>query len=144
MELQHFLCHMFQLVTRREYSSVILVVEDEANVREELVEMLELHRFEVCGAANVARGLDKVRQASVPLVLLTDLRLGEGSGLDLIREIRADPELQPKVVRSILMTGHIDLTEQVQREIAKQGVPIMFKPVDFKRLMPMLAQEAQP
>ena len=123
---------------------MILVVEDEANVREELVEMLELHRFEVCDAANVARGLDKVREASTPVVLLTDLRLGEGSGLDLIREIRADPQLRPKVVRSILMTGHIDLTEQVQREIAKQGVPIMFKPVDFKRLMPMLAQEAQP
>ncbi len=121
---------------------MILVVEDEADVREELVEMLELRRFAVCGAGSVACGLQKVREASEPLVLLTDLRLREGSGLDLIRALRSDPELQSKVTRSILMTGHIDLTEQVQYEIAKQDLPILFKPVDFNVLLPMLAQDA--
>ena len=121
---------------------MILVVEDEADVREELVEMLELRRFAVCGAASVADGIARVRDASVPLTLLTDLRLREGSGLDLIREIRSDSELQPKVVRSIMMTGHIDLTEQVQREIIKQDIPLLFKPVDFDVLLPLLAQDA--
>ena len=106
--------------------------------------MLELRRFAVRGAASVAAGLAKVRDMPPPLTLLTDLRLREGSGLDLIREIRSDPALQPKVVRSILMTGHIDLTEQVQREIEKQDLPILFKPVDFQVLMPMLAQDALP
>lgn len=79
-------------------------------------------------------GLDKVRTTSSPRTLLTDLRLREGSGLDLIRAIRSTPELQHKVTRSILMTGHIDLTEQVQREIAKQDLPILFKPVEFKTI----------
>ncbi|GAB5350153.1 hypothetical protein TMRO357_02012 [Alteriqipengyuania sp. 357] len=120
---------------------MILVVEDEADVREELVEMLELRGFDVCGAATVADGLDTVRNASLPLTVLTDLRLGEGSGLNLLREIRSDVELRPKVVRSILMTGHIDLTEQVQREIAKQNIPLLFKPVDVDVLLPLLNQD---
>ncbi|MEL7728040.1 response regulator [Citromicrobium bathyomarinum] len=121
---------------------MILVVEDEADVREELVEMLELRRFAVRGAASVADGIDCVRERAFPLTLLTDLRLREGSGLDLIRAIRSDSGLSAKVVRSIMMTGHIDLTEQVQREIAKQDVPLLFKPVDFDVLLPLLAQDA--
>lgn len=121
---------------------MILVVEDEADVREELVEMLELRRFDVCGADSVASGLQRVRDASQQLILLSDLRLHEGSGLDLIRAIRSDPILQPKVTRSILMTGHIDLTDHVRHEIAKQNLPILFKPVDFQVLMPLLSQDA--
>jgi|TARA_R100000049_G_scaffold3380_1_gene7363 DNA-binding NtrC family response regulator len=120
---------------------MILVVEDEADVREELVEMLELRRFAVCGADSVASGMEHIRAASCPLILLTDLRLGEGSGLELIRQITADPALQAKVSRSILMTGHIDLTEQIHNEIGKQAIPILFKPVDSSLLLPLLTQD---
>lgn len=123
---------------------MILVVEDETDVREELVEMLELRQFAVFGAAGVADGLDKVRESPRPLTLLTDLRLRDGSGLDLIRAIRSSPDLQAKVVHSVLMTGHIDLTEQMQREIERQDLPILFKPVDFQLLLPLLAQDAVP
>ncbi|MBB3032515.1 response regulator [Alteriqipengyuania lutimaris] len=122
---------------------MILVVEDEAEVREELVEMLELRSFAVCEAACVASALDKVREAATPLILLTDLRLRETSGLSLIRQIDSDPDLRSKVVRSILMTGHIDLTEPTQRDITGQEIPLLFKPVDFKVLLPLLAEEFQ-
>ena len=104
--------------------------------------MLELRRFAVCGAAGVASGLEMARSASEEVILLTDLRLREGSGLDLIRAIRSDSVLQSRVTRSILMTGHIDLTEQVQHEIAKHDLPILFKPVDFEVLLPLLSQDA--
>ena len=121
---------------------MILVVEDEADVREELVEMLELRRFAVCGADSVASGMEQVRAASGPLILLTDLRLREGSGLDLIRKITADPALRSKVMRSILMTGHIDLTDQVHLDIQKQDLPILFKPIDSELLLSLLTQDA--
>lgn len=121
---------------------MIVVVEDEADVREELVEMLELRRFAVCGADSVASGMEQVRAASCPLILLTDLRLQEGSGLDLIRKIKADPVLQSKVVRAILMTGHIDLTDQVRHDIQKQDIPILFKPIDSDMLLSLLTQDA--
>ena len=120
---------------------MILVVEDEADVREELVEMLELRRFAVHGASSLASAIETVRQASGPLTLLTDLRLREGSGLDLIRAIRSDPDLKRKVNNVILMTGHIDLTEQMEHEIAKQDLHILFKPVDIDMLLSLLVQD---
>ena len=120
---------------------MILVVEDETDVREELVEMLELRRFAVRGVSALAPALETIRQASGPLTLLTDLRLREGSGLDLIRAIRSDPDLKAKVNTIILMTGHIDLTEQIEHEIAKQDLHILFKPVDISLLLSHLVQD---
>ena len=121
---------------------MILVVEDEAEVREELVEMLELRRFAVRGADSVRSGIGAVRDASQPVTLLTDLRLREGSGLDLIRQIKEDPALRPKVARSILMTGHTDLTEQIHHDLDRKTIPILFKPIDFDLLMPLLTEDA--
>ncbi len=121
---------------------MILVVEDEADVREELVEMLELRRFAVRGEASVASALDWLRNATGQLTLLTDLRLREGSGLDLVRAIRSDTALQAKVSRTILMTGHIDLTEQMEREIERHDLRILFKPVELALLLPLLAEDA--
>ena len=63
---------------------MILVVEDETDVREELVEMLELRSFAVSGAACVALALESLKQGSSHVTLLTDLRLRDGSGLDLV------------------------------------------------------------
>lgn len=103
--------------------------------------MLELRRFAVHGASSLASAIETVRQASGPLTLLTDLRLREGSGLDLIRAIRSDPDLKRKVNNVILMTGHIDLTEQMEHEIAKQDLHILFKPVDIDMLLSLLVQD---
>ena len=121
---------------------MILVVEDEDDVREELVEMLELRRFDVRGADGVRSGLSAIRVASAPLTLLTDLRLRDGSGVDLIREIAIDPALRPKVLRAVLMTGHIDLTEQIQHDLERKEIPVLFKPIDFDLLLPLLTQDA--
>lgn len=120
---------------------MILVVEDELEVREELVETLELRQFEVREADGVAAAMDIVRDHAGTMSLLTDLRLGDGSGLDLVRAIRSDSELSSRVTPIILMTGHTDLTEQVELEIARQDLRMLFKPVDLASLLPLLTSK---
>lgn len=120
---------------------MILVVEDELEVREELVEALDLRQFEVREAAGVAEAIGIVRQIPGNMSLLTDLRLGDGSGLDLVRAIRSDSDLSSRVAPIVLMTGHTDLTEQVEREIAKQNLRMLFKPIDLASLLPLLAPD---
>ena len=123
---------------------MILIVEDETDVREELVEMLELRGFVVRGAPGVPSAMEFLRSHTGPLALLTDLRLRDGSGLDLVREIGADPDLGEKVQRIILMTGHIDITEQVERDIERRDLDILFKPVDLGKLVGLLSEDALP
>lgn len=120
---------------------MILVVEDETDVREELVEMLELRHFEVRSADSVASAMDAVRSIAGRITLLSDLRLGDGSGMDLIRLIRSDAALSARVAPIILMTGHTDITEHIEQAIAAEGLSILFKPVDLKKLIPLLNEE---
>ena len=120
---------------------MILVVEDENDVREELVEMLQLRQFDVCSAHSVATAIDAVRSIPGQITLLSDLRLGDGSGMDLIRIIRSEHALSARVAPIILMTGHTDITEQIDRAIAAEGLHMLFKPLDLAQLLPFLEQE---
>jgi DNA-binding response OmpR family regulator len=64
----------------------VLVVEDEAAVRDPLTKFLGLHGFEVRGAATVGAALDILAERR-PDAAVVDLRLPEGSGRDVILSI---------------------------------------------------------
>lgn len=103
--------------------------------------MLELRGFNVRSACSVATAMEAVRSINGNITLLSDLRLGDGSGMDLIRMIRSDQALSVRVAPIILMTGHTDITEHIEHAIASEGLQIMFKPIDFGKLMPLLGEE---
>ncbi len=67
----------------------VLLVDDHDLIRQGLARAFERHDdFDVCGqAASVAEGLRQFTQLS-PDVVITDVRLPDGLGFDLVREIR--------------------------------------------------------
>jgi two-component system alkaline phosphatase synthesis response regulator PhoP len=70
----------------------ILVVEDDVAIRTGLELNLRVEGYRVLGAGDSATGLALAREESPDLVLL-DLMLPDGSGLDLLKRLRADPNL---------------------------------------------------
>ena len=66
----------------------VLVVEDDGAMRELLREALEEEGYAVISAAGGREGLRKVRGGGVDLVV-TDLRMPDLDGLDMMRELRA-------------------------------------------------------
>src|SRR5439155_949294 len=71
----------------------ILIIDDEAEIRESLQTLLEFEGYEVEAAANGAQGLSKLGDRPFDLVLL-DLALPDRNGLELLPEIRAiDPQI---------------------------------------------------
>ncbi len=105
---------------------VILYVEDNDFIRESFAEMLATADRRIVCAADGAGARQALRQQSVNL-LMTDINLPDGSGLDVAREaLRQNPSL-PVIVCS----GH-DL-----REVARSLGPTahaMTKPVDLDEL----------
>ena len=83
----------------------VLVVEDDNAMRELLVESLADEGYGVLAAAGGREGVQCVRTGQVDLVV-TDLRMPDLDGLDMIREIRALPSC-PDVVL-ITAFGTID------------------------------------
>jgi DNA-binding response OmpR family regulator len=70
----------------------ILLVEDERAIIEPLAEALEREGFEPMVAGTAHEALDRARGASPDLVLL-DIGLPDGSGLDVCRELRREAEV---------------------------------------------------
>lgn len=107
--------------------STILVVEDEGQIRESLVEYLELLGHRAKSAPDAQTGLQHVRDG-VDLVI-TDQRLPGMTGLELIREIRRLNQQLPIFV----MTGYPDIPT-VQEAWALGAVAFLKKPLDLKGL----------
>ncbi|HUG53194.1 MAG TPA: sigma-54 dependent transcriptional regulator, partial [Vicinamibacteria bacterium] len=79
------------------YKGSVLVVEDEAYVRESLCEMLRDRGYEVAAAGTVEEAAARLARAPVDVVL-TDFRLPGGDGLELVRRAREAAPDVPVVV----------------------------------------------
>jgi CheY-like chemotaxis protein len=81
----------------------ILVVEDNADLRENLVEALELDGHEVRWAPDGRRALELLAGDPVPHVAILDMMMPGIDGAELVERIRAQPRLA--AVRLVLATG---------------------------------------
>lgn len=82
----------------------ILVVEDEDLLRDMILEVLSGDGYETAGAADAHEGLRLVKEMSPDLVVL-DLNLPERmKGLDICRQVRADPAVSHVAV--LVLTGN--------------------------------------
>src|SRR5690349_13405273 len=86
----------------------IVVVEDDAVVRQNLVERLRQHRFEVAGVPDLLRARELLANDTFDLVF-ADVRLPDGAGTDLLRELASRPQ-SPLVV---VMTGFASVESAV-------------------------------
>lgn len=90
---------------------IILIVDDEKNTREGLLMALE-DEFDCYLASGIAEALQVLKNENID-VLLTDLRMGADSGMDLLRQAQKLPN--PPV--SIMMTayGSVDTAVEAMR-----------------------------
>ncbi len=71
----------------------VLVVDDEADIRESLRLLLEDAGHEVLEAANGVEALDILRASERPLVVLLDLLMPQLDGIGLLHAVVAEPRL---------------------------------------------------
>ena len=84
----------------------ILLVEDEEAILQEIAEYLTRRRLTVATAPSFEGAQKALAAAGRDLdVLVTDVRLPDGDGLDLVQQIGASAAPRPRV---IVITGHLD------------------------------------
>lgn len=101
----------------------ILVIDDEAGMRQGCQRTLEPHGFTVETAATAEEGLQKVRQGNFDLVLL-DVMMPDGRGTDLLAPIHAhDPDIV-----CVVITGYatVELAVDAIRQGAYDFIPKPF------------------
>jgi len=107
----------------------LLIVDDEASIRQALTGLFQHAGYEVHAAESPAAALTIARATLIDLALV-DLRLGAESGLDLMPELKA---LHPDAAVIILTgSGTIDIAVEAMRKGADNFIT---KPIDPARLL---------
>lgn len=110
----------------------VLVVDDEAGMRETVADILAGMGYDVATACNGEDALLQLRHFSFSLVLM-DIRMPGRDGISVLREIGSRP---PPVV---LMTAYA-VDEQVQAATEAGSFALIHKPVPPHRLLEVVAQ----
>ena len=116
----------------------VLLVEDHPLVVDALTILLESGGHEVRTAESVSSAVRQALAAPVD-VLLLDLTLPDGHGLDVLDRLRA-ADASPAV--SVALTGHDDPTTRA-RCVAAGCAAVLLKPVPARELLARVAEWAQ-
>lgn len=110
-------------------TGVILIIDDEAAIRESLQTLLEMEGYQVETAATAQQGLISIGEHAFDLVLL-DLALPDRNGLDLLHELRDhDPQL------CVIMITAYGTVENAVRAMQSGAVNFVQKPWDNEKLL---------
>lgn len=113
--------------------SHVLIVEDDANTRAALAEIVAAEGFTIAVAGDLREArIQIVRQD--PDVVLADIKLPDGSGMDLFADL--DPKSGVEV---ILVTGHASVETAVDA-LRMGAADYLVKPISIQRLKAILAR----
>ena len=117
----------------------ILIIDDEAFIRENVARILSEDGYQVCQAANMSEASEQVASGEIDLALL-DLNLGSEKGIDVLKVLK---ELDPELL-VIIITGFGSVESAV--DALKMGAfHYMKKPfkADALRVIVKLALQTQ-
>src|SRR5512135_315418 len=117
---------------RRKAAPRALIVDDDQGFLLGLAELVRREGFVVATAGSLKQAREEIA-AEAPDILLVDLRLPDGSGLDLLAgfESAAAPEV-------LLITGDASVETAVEA-LRRGAIDYLTKPVDFGRIKMALA-----
>ena len=111
----------------------VLVVDDEQLVRWFLDRALKKSGHDVVTASNIAEAAEKLRTGKIDL-LFVDLRMPEGGGVELIRQVE-NAQQRPKI---IVCSAYI--TNELEDEFKAKGICTLKKPFKLDELNETLKQ----
>ena len=115
---------------------VVLLIEDDADIRTAITECLEGEGFTVVSAGGVDQGLELLRRGIPDPIILLDLMMPGRTGWDFRQEQLADPRLRDMPVVVITACG-------VKEEVLRQGmgdVELVSKPFTTDVLLQAMAR----
>ncbi|MBI3565452.1 MAG: response regulator, partial [Elusimicrobia bacterium] len=102
----------------------ILIVDDDANIREGVSDILDVEGYATAQAGSTAEAVAQVKKSGFDVILM-DYNLTDGTGIDAIRQIRA---LRPDS-QILMITGNASLDTAV-KAIQESVDDFLTKPVN--------------
>ena len=115
---------------------ILILVDDDAPLRRSLQRALERRGFMVYAADSLKAGINLAHSVK-PEYAVIDLRLEDGSGIELVRRLR---ELHPKV-RVVILTGYGNIATAVTA-VKLGAIDYLSKPADADEIHAALTRTA--
>jgi nitrogen regulation protein NR(I) len=129
---RHFPAPMEKAKDSTEARQSVLIIDDEKDVHYSFRRLLEKEPLEILSAESGDEGIRMARKSHPDLIVM-DIRMGQQSGLDTLKELR---QINPKQV-VIMMTAYG--TSQTAIEAMKRGAyDYVLKPFDIPQLKDLL------
>ena len=112
----------------------VLIVEDDADVREALIEVLKASGYPATGCANGREALDWLAQHRAPCVILLDLMMPVMNGYEFRAAQRKEAQLARIPV--VLLSARSELSHEAV-ELQTEGY--LGKPIDLAELIAAVA-----
>ena len=113
----------------------LLIIDDDAHLRESLAEVLELDGFE-CHQAGAAKEGIAAAQKIEPEVVIMDIQLPDSSGFQICQELRK----RSKTMILIMMTGRFLSSEEKKQGFELGADEYITKPFDLAELSARIKQ----
>jgi len=110
----------------------ILVVDDSPLNRELMRSILEPFGYTVIAAAGVREALDFVR-ARQPDLIVSDLHMPDQDGFDLIRAIKADPQL--RAIKIFIHSATVMSEKNCQEALRLGALKFLMRPLDPQAIL---------
>jgi two-component system OmpR family response regulator len=116
-------------------TETLLIVDDDAHLRESLAEVLELEGF-TCHQAGTAKEAVDMAHAKNPRVVIMDIQLPDSSGFQICQTLRRES----KEVILIMMTGRFLSAEEKTQGFTLGADEYVTKPFDLRELSMRIRQ----
>ncbi len=122
-------------MVKEDAQQLIIIVEDEPDTAEMFAEMMRLSGYQVRKCHGGARGIELIQQYK-PAAILLDLMMPDLSGLDVLRYVRRDPELQDIPV---IVVSAKSMPTDIRQGLEAGATLYLTKPVGFDDLREAVA-----
>lgn len=120
--------------------AVVLVVDDDAAIRETVRFLLEDEGYDVEEAPHGLRALDQLRRASDPRIVLLDLMMPILDGFGVLRAVRAGEDALARHAYIVCTAHGSSLPIEADHLGIGRDVPLIAKPFDLTRLLNRIAE----
>jgi len=114
----------------------VLIVDDYADIRETVVELLQAESFDVRAAARGAEGLAQLAGVEGPCLILLDLELPDMDGFEFARRMRALARAHADTL--LILTGRTDGV------LPEGAAGLLQKPFELHELLSAVEAHAPP
>lgn len=118
-------------------SSILLLVEDDARIREKFSRLLEIYVDKIYEAPNGKKALELYKKYK-PSFIITDVEMPDMDGLEFVEILRKENENIPVIITSAYSNKEYLLTS-----IKLQLIDYLIKPINYNDLMVALEKVAK-